>query len=97
MAPLAAGSNLKMKVTSEISLMCIVSERRRTMTWNNIWIHTAQTRFTTARRKGVISHVVVLMGFAGIMTRYVSSHVISLFEEKNFEAELSTWNRNVFS
>jgi hypothetical protein len=45
--------------------------------------------FTTVRKKGVISCVAALMGFTGIVTGYVNSHVISLYEE-TFGAELST-------
>jgi hypothetical protein len=33
------------------------------------------------RRKDVISHVAVLMGFVDIMTGYVNSRVISIYEE----------------
>lgn len=59
-----------------------VSGPRHTMTWNNTWIHTAPTHFTIVRRKGVIFHVVVLMGFVDIMTRYVSSHWFYYLEKK---------------
>jgi hypothetical protein len=32
-------------------------------------------------REGAISHVAALTGFAGIVTRYVNLHIISLYEE----------------
>jgi hypothetical protein len=47
------------------------------------------------RRKVVISHVAVLMDFAGIVTRYVNSHVISFYQETTGAELLSTWNGNV--
>jgi hypothetical protein len=33
------------------------------------------------KRKGVVSHVAVLMGFARIVTGYMNSHAMSLYEE----------------
>jgi hypothetical protein len=47
------------------------------------------THSTNVRRKVVISLVAALTGFAGIVTRYVNSHVISYYEE-TFGADLPT-------
>jgi hypothetical protein len=47
------------------------------------------------RRKVVVSHATALIGFACIVTEYVNSHVISLYQE-TLGAELSNWNGNVF-
>jgi hypothetical protein len=47
-------------------------------------------------REVVVSHVAALMGFAGILSRYLNSHLISFYQD-TIGAELSIWNGNISS
>lgn len=77
------------------SVMWTVSEPRHNMIWTNTWPHTPLLHFTAVRRKGVISHFAVHMGFAGIIAGYVGSRGFTASEV--FGSIFFTWDGTVYS